>query len=375
MGLISRVSSRTYRLFIRCFKIRMAKDDDPSRSNPACPDIAAQEKSSRDSIPQKCKKSKNPNSFLNGFIASTGAKSLTIPADRLKILIQSQQSNYKDVGLGRKNGNGLIYAFRNMYTELGWSGLYRSQSIALIRHGVHGGLGFFIRDNMQLKLNSRSSDKNGRHGIPRNILHFIIGACAGSGATLITLPLDTIRVKHTTNIKYSSYRQVWSDLSKPSTASLKSSKLFQNIFPVQLQNLYAGHVSAQFGVVIYAGCNFGFKDTITDYLYASHRDSFYKNGNFSTPYWYNSFLSGLVAAIVTQFVAYPMEVLKRRKQAMNVPYKDIVKGIFAEKSLQAKIMNVYRGFSINILRHPIVNGLVWLIKETLDQQSLAKKCD
>ena len=352
----------------------MAKDEDvyPSNSAHKNPDIALNPNTNNTTCHKKQHQKTKITSFQNGFIASIGAKSITIPADRLKILIQSQQIKYRHVGVFRKDGHGLINAFKNMYTELGWSGLYRSQSIALCRHGVHGGLGFFIRDNMQSTWNSKSNATNNeKRLIPRHIFHFIIGACAGSGATLITLPLDTIRVKHTTNLKYSSYRQVWTDLSKTSSANLKSSKLVQKLFPIQLQNLYAGHLSAQFGVVIYAGCMFGFKDTFSDLLYASsYKNTFYKNGNFSTPYWYNSFLSGWVAAGVTQFFAYPMEVLKRRKQAMNVPYRDIVRGIFAEKTIELKLMNVYRGFSINILRHPIVNGLVWLIKETLDQQYL-----
>lgn len=260
-----------------------------------------------------------------------------------------------------------------MHQELGIRGLFRTQNLALARHGIHGGLGFLIRDNLQENFNNDSKKKWYKH--------FIIGAAAGVGATLLTTPLDTVRVIHTTRINLS-YKEVWREVSKPVA---ESKKISNKILPATVQNLYAGHVAGQVGVLIYAGLNFGLKDNITDFFYYRNNDNnnttntpirsnlrslFFKDNNIKKPTWYCSFLSGYLASAMTQFITYPAEILKRRKQAKNISYKELWLGIKQETGVVKKFNNVYRGFSINLVRHPLVNGIVWAVKEYLDQYSM-----
>lgn len=309
-------------------------------------------------------------SFVNGLIAGTVAKAITIPFDRLKILIQTQQPRYKNVGFFQKDSNGIYAALKSMYNE---NAMFRSQKIALCRHGIHGGLGFLIRDTVQEGWNSKE------RGDYAWYKHFFIGAIAGCGATAITTPLDTIRVRHTSSKISYSYKDVWRDLAKPQLHSGKnkatsgsgssSSIHVGNSQLTRLQNLYAGHVASQVGVCIYAGLNFGFKDTLTEVVYKNEslRGSFFKEGDQKRPEWYCSFVSGFFAAVLTQMITYPLEVVKRRKQYVNSTYSHIIKEIWKSGNYNEIRVNIYRGFSINIIRHPIVNGLVWTIKETLDQ--------
>lgn len=269
------------------------------------------------------------NSFRHGFIAAISAKGITIPFDRLKILIQTRQPGFENTGFLRKNNNGILSAFAKMTRDAGAKSLFRSQAIALSRHGIHGGCGFLIRDNLQNTLNKNNT------GMSRFFTHFLIGSASGVGATIITTPLDTIRVVHTTNVSYS-YKDVWREMGSLKNPEVQNSFLNQSLlkynnklpnlvkipetFIFRIQNLYAGHLYGQVGVVLYAGMNFGFKENFSDLFFQNHRTRklFFKEDDFRKPKWYGSFISGWLAAAVTQGLTYPMEVVKRRKQSDNL---------------------------------------------------------
>ena len=87
--------------------------------------------------------------FIDGSIGSICGKLVTAPADRLKILIQTQHPEFKNKGFWRKN-DGLLSGFRLILAKEGTKGLYKSNSIALVRHGCHGGTGFFIHDTLHV---------------------------------------------------------------------------------------------------------------------------------------------------------------------------------------------------------------------------------
>jgi len=313
----------------------------------------------QESKPNRRQEYSKLKSFTYGSLSGIFAKGLTIPFDRLKILIQNQVPPYRDVGIFRRNGNGVLTAFRNMYQELGPSGLYRSQSIALFRHGTHGGLGFLIRDYLHENYNKGQQKTKWKP--------FVFGAAAGCGATFITTPLDTVRVLHTINAN-SSFKEIWREKGRPppnsSTTSSAISFLNRSPSANRVRNLYAGHVAAQSGVFVYAGLNFGMKDTTMDLLYdSSWREMLFENSDYRLPFWYCSFISGFFGSMVTQFITYPLDVLKRRRQGSNKTYFELLKSVRQEPTNGKRFLNIYRGFSINIVRHPIANGLVWAMKE------------
>ena len=67
---------------------------------------------------------------------------------------------------------------------------------------------------------------------------------------------------------------------------------------------------------------------------------------------------GFVSGLITQFMIYPIDVIKRRRQNNeNLSYKSILHSFKNDRS------TVFRGFSLNILRLPVCNAIVWYVRD------------
>lgn len=284
--------------------------------------------------------------FGQGSIAALSGKACTAPLDRLKILIQTQQIDFKEVGAFKGNNNGIITAIRRIHATEGWIGLYRGNHVALFRHGLHGGLGFMIHDILHKEFPNRE----GRVGILRNIF---IGSCCGVGATIITFPFETMRVMIATN--QGTLRQ----LVKSHGGTFKL-----------IKRGYSGLTAGVIGVIPYAGLNFGIRDILRNLLFQNrlwvndtrHR-CFDENG---FPGWKTSFALGMMAGLLTQALVYPVEVVKRRRQnTVGISYRCILRGLKTDG-----IRTTYAGFSLNIIRHPICNAIVWGMRDFIKRNDL-----
>jgi len=283
--------------------------------------------------------------FVQGSIAALTGKTVTAPLDRLKILIQTQQPNFLEVGAFKKNENGIINAIKRIIKADGYLGLYRGNHIALFRHGLHGGIGFTIHDTLHQRFNNDGNTK-----ISRN---FIIGACCGVGATFVTFPFETMRVMIATN--QGNLRQ----LAISHGGALKL-----------LIRGYSGLSAGIIGVIPYAGLNFGLRDVMKDLLYQNKL----KLGNTRTncfdergmPGWKTSFTLGVFSGLITQALVYPVEVVKRRRQnSVGRSY-----GVIVKELTKSGLRSTYAGFSLNIIRHPICNGIVWGVRDFIKRNQL-----
>lgn len=287
--------------------------------------------------------------FLDGAVGSASGKFVTAPADRLKILIQTQHPDFKNKGLWRKN-DGLISGFRIIYQNEGIiKGFYKSNSIALVRHGCHGGIGFLVHDSLHVIKNEKEIFF---------LNNFTIGALAGIGATLFTHPIDSFRTQVAGKIdKNTSIKSYWHSLSGNSST--------------KITRLYKGLTAGLFGVAPYAALNFGLRDTFADILfrYPYTRQHLFEDvaTTRQIPKWHGSFLLGWMAGCCTQLITYPLEILKRRKQINpTLSYREIVRNANIGNHKESLRM-LYRGFSLNIIRHPFCNGIVWFIRDAMSK--------
>lgn len=262
------------------------------------------------------------------MFAAMFGKGFTAPLDRLKILIQTRHPNYAEVGCFKHN-NGITSALMQIWKTEGLLGLYRGNHVALLRHGLHGGLGFYIHDNLHILANT--------YPIPGH--NFVIGSCSGVGATLITFPLDTLRVMMATN-----------------QGSLR--EIFQKYGSDLPKRLYSGCGSGLLGVIPYAGLNFGIRDTLRDQVFMLYPAQCFDERGI--PGWKTSFMLGFATGVITQFLTYPIEVIKRRRQNSDSTYSQLTR----EMRTQGWSA-MYRGFSLNIIRHPICNAMVWGARDTM----------
>ena len=182
--------------------------------------------------------------FFSGLLAAVTGKTATAPLDRLKILIQTQHKSFENVGVFKSYPNGVISATNRIIQADGIKGLFKGNVPAIIRNSLHGGFGFLIHDNLQAY-----SKNNGGIAKNRVLENFFIGACSGVFSTIITFPIDTVRVMMATD--QGSLKQI------TKTVSLKRS--------------YSGITSGIIGVSFYAGLLFGSRDIICDILLADER--------------------------------------------------------------------------------------------------------
>ena len=207
--------------------------------------------------------------FLSGVGAAVTGKTATAPLDRLKILIQTQHKGFENVGVFKSNQNGVIAATNRIIQVDGVRGLFKGNVPAIIRNSLHGGFGFFIHDNLQAYfIEQRKKQEIRKHGIhyktdndffhsdknqaittARVFQNLFVGACSGIFSTIITFPIDTIRVMMATN-----------------QGSLRD--LVKN---TSMKRAYSGITSGIIGVAFYAGMLFGSRDILCDILLADER--------------------------------------------------------------------------------------------------------
>ena len=129
---------------------------------------------------------------------------------------------------------------------------------------------------------------------------------------------------------------------------------------------YSGLSAGLIGVIPYAGLNFGLRDIFKDLLYQNKiiflgdtkTNCFDQRG---IPGFKTSFVLGVYSGLLTQAIVYPVEVVKRRRQnIIGKSYPCIIKELYA-----SGLRSTYAGFSLNIIRHPICNGIVWGVRDFL----------
>ena len=127
---------------------------------------------------------------------------------------------------------------------------------------------------------------------------------------------------------------------------------------------YSGLSAGLIGVIPYAGLNFGLRDIIKDLLYQNKILIFpnTKEACFDhrgMPGWKTSFMLGVSSGLLTQAIVYPVEVVKRRRQnAVGKSYRCLIRELYG-----SGLRSTYAGFSLNIIRHPICNGIVWGVRD------------
>jgi len=292
--------------------------------------------------------------FLSGVGAAVTGKTATAPLDRLKILIQTQHKGFENVGVFKSNKNGVIAATSRIIQADGFTGLFKGNVPAIIRNSLHGGFGFLIHDNLQAYfIEQRKQQEIQKYGIDRTDKFFhsdknqaittarvfqnlFVGACSGIFSTIITFPIDTIRVMMATN-----------------QGNLKD--LVKN---TSMKRAYSGIVPGIIGVAFYAGMLFGSRDILCDFLLADERYRkkwFHENLQPKTS---TNIAMGFVSGLITQFMIYPIDVVKRRRQNnADLSYKHILQSFRTDRKA------VFRGFSLNIIRLPVCNAIVWYVRD------------
>lgn len=252
--------------------------------------------------------------FFAGAIAGAAAKTVTAPLDRVKLLMQVH--GVRMAQEGSKRGIGLLEAVSKIGQEEGVKGFWRGNVPQVVRVIPYSAVQlfsyeaykkFFKGDNEELSVVGRLA----------------AGACAGMTSTLVTYPLDVLRLRLAVDPASQSMGQV--------------AKLM--LRDEGLKSFYKGLGPSLLGIAPYIALNF----CVFDLMKKTLPEDMRKRPEASL-------VTALVSASFATAMCYPLDTARRQMQMKGSPFNsflEAVPGIIARDGF----FGLYRGFVPNVLKN------------------------
>ncbi|KAI5075997.1 hypothetical protein GOP47_0008062 [Adiantum capillus-veneris] len=257
---------------------------------------------------------KDVSLFLAGAVAGATAKTVTAPLDRIKLLMQVHA--VKATQEISKRSIGFLEAAMKIGKEEGMQGYWKGnlpQVIRVIPYSAVQLLSYELYKKL-FKGNNKELSVAGR---------LVAGACAGMTSTLVTYPLDVLRLRLAVDPACKTMAQVASTMLREEG----------------LSSFYRGLGPSLLGIAPYIALNFCAFDLIKQSLPEEMR---------KTPA--ASFLTAFLSASLATAMCYPLDTVRRQLQMKGTPYLsvwDAIPGIVASDGL----VGLYRGFVPNALKN------------------------
>lgn len=257
---------------------------------------------------------KEASLFAAGALAGAAAKTVTAPLDRIKLLMQTH-----GLRLGQesaKKGIGLIEAITLIGKEEGLKGYWKGNLPQVIRIIPYSAVQLFAYETYKKLL-------RGADGELSVVGRLAAGACAGMTSTLVTYPLDVLRLRLAVEPGYKTMSEVALGMLRDEGVA----------------SFYNGLGPSLIGIAPYIAVNF----CIFDLVKKSLPDK-YKNRTES------SLATAVVSATLATLMCYPLDTVRRQMQMRGTPYKTILDafpGIIARDG----VIGLYRGFVPNALKN------------------------
>ncbi|CAA0832839.1 Probable envelope ADP-ATP carrier protein-chloroplastic [Striga hermonthica] len=250
--------------------------------------------------------------FAAGAIAGAAAKTVIAPLDRVKILMQTRGLR---IGQNAAKGLGFSEALTLIGKEEGIKGYWKGNLPQVIRVIPYSAVQLFAYETYKKLF-------QGKDGELSVIARLAAGACAGMTSTLVTYPLDVLRLRLAVEPGYRTMTQVAVSMLKEEGVG----------------SFYNGLGPSLIGIAPYIAVNFCIFDLVKKSLPEK-----YQNRTQAT------LGTALVSATVATLICYPLDTVRRQMQMKGTPYVtvlDAFSGIVACDGLPG----LYRGFVPNALK-------------------------
>ncbi|KAF2771575.1 mitochondrial carrier [Teratosphaeria nubilosa] len=267
-------------------------------------------------------------SLTAGGIAACAAKTVVAPLDRVKILFQASNPQFRKY---TGSWSGALAAIRDIYRADGSRGLFRGHSATLLRIFPYGGIKFMAYEQIRaIVIPSKEYETSMRR--------LASGALSGSISVFATYPLEVIRVRLAWETR-SHNRMTVRDICRtiynehppaPKPPPVQAIQQDLGVLRSGLSNFYRGFTPTLWGMLPYAGTSFLTHDVAGDFmrqpylakytvLPLSERSQKQLAPNKPPPLraW-AELTTGALAGFVSQTVSYPLEVVRRRMQVGGV---------------------------------------------------------
>ncbi|XP_029159397.1 mitochondrial thiamine pyrophosphate carrier-like [Nylanderia fulva] len=230
---------------------------------------------------------KNLDHAIAGAASGCITRFLCQPLDVIKIRFQLQVEPISKCHVGKYRS--ILQAFLLILKEEGVSALWKGHIPAQLLSITYGTVQFYSYNVLMQMMQRIQKIEEWNHS-----MHFIAGAGAGSMATIVSFPFDTIRTRL---VAQSSNHQVYNGVLHSCSSILRQESpkvFFSGLLPTLLQ------------IAPHTGLQFAFYEFFTD---------FYKRYTSSTDTnFYNSMVSGSAAGFIAKTIVYPFDLARKRLQ-------------------------------------------------------------
>lgn len=239
--------------------------------------------------------------FAAGGVSGAIAKTCTAPIERVKLIIQTQDSNplIRSGQVARYTGIG--DCFTRVASEQGIAAFWRGNFTNVIRYFPTQAFNFAFKD--QIKTLFPRYDSKKEFGL-FFLTNMASGGLAGAGSLCIVYPLDYARTRLASDV--GSGAKTFNGLSDCLIKTAKG--------PGGFLSLYNGFGVSVAGIIPYRGVYFGLFDTLSAF---NPRQS--ESGVIGICF---KFAIAQFTAIVAGYASYPFDTIRRRLQMQSEKPKD-----------------------------------------------------
>ncbi|KAJ4956812.1 hypothetical protein NE237_013595 [Protea cynaroides] len=236
-------------------------------------------------------------SLAAGGIAGGVSRTAVAPLERLKILLQVQNSH-------NIKYNGTIQGLKYIWRTEGFRGLFRGNGTNCARIVPNSAVKFFSYDEASRSILWLYRQQPGNEDAQMTpLLRLGAGATAGIIAMSATYPMDMVRGRLTVQTENTPHQY---------------RGLFHGLKTVLMEEgpraLYRGWLPSVIGVIPYVGLNFSVYESLKEWLVKSRPFGLVDGSELGVT---TKLACGAAAGTVGQTVAYPLDVIRRRMQMVG----------------------------------------------------------
>jgi solute carrier family 25 (adenine nucleotide translocator) protein 4/5/6/31 len=262
--------------------------------------------------------------FMMGGVSAAISKTCVAPIERVKLLLQNQDS----AGAIKEKYTGIGNCFSRVYSEQGLSSFWRGNLANVIRYFPTQALNFAFKDFYKKTLNPYNKKTQPGMFFLGNIAS---GGAAGATSLCFVYPLDFARTRLAVDVGSGKNRE-FTGLVNCLT------KVFKSDGPA---GLYRGFGISVLGIIAYRGAYFGFYDTASAIV--NTKNILYK--------W----MMAQVITTISGILSYPLDTVRRRlmmqsgKTGADIQYTGTM-DCFAKIAKNEGSSAFFKGAGSNVLR-------------------------
>ncbi|CAI9100539.1 OLC1v1037663C1 [Oldenlandia corymbosa var. corymbosa] len=261
--------------------------------------------------------------FIAGGVAGGIAKSAVAPLERIKILFQTRQAEFRSIGL--------LGSFSKIAKTEGLLGFYRGNGASAARIVPYAALHYMAYEEYRRLINL---------SIPGfgtgPVLDLVAGSFAGATAVLFTYPLDLVRTKLAYQVKgHLPSEQVYKGIVDCFSKTYREAGT---------RGLYRGVAPSLYGIFPYAGLKFYFYEEMKRRVPEDHKKDITIK-----------LACGSVAGLLGQTFTYPLDVVRRQMQVQRLSASNSADMKGTIETLVMIVQNngwkhLFSGLSLNYLK-------------------------